>query len=539
MANDMRDDLESAPDPGEREGLSRRDVLRTGTAAVLGAGVLAGADIAGTAGARAQPAGKGNEICRMDAVTLSERIRTKRLSPVEVIDAVLDRMDRVEPVLHAFCTPTPDLARERARQLEADIMAGRPVGPLAGVPVGIKDLVLTKGIRTTSGSIIYKDFVPDEDDVVVERLKNAGAVIIGKTNVPELGYSGASYNMIFPPTANPWDTRRTAGGSSAGSGAAVAAGVGPFAIGSDGGGSVRIPASICGLYGLKGSMGRVPLYPGTKDERYPGVSGWESIEHIGPLSRTVADAALMMSVIAGPDDRDRFTLPAPNFDWMDTVKGDIKGLRVAYTPDWGYALVDPEVREICGKAAQVFESSLGCKVEQASPGWDDPFGPFFTIVMTETDLSGLRKLVAKYRDRMMPHLVEAIMTPMTDQQITDAVMVRKAVANKAWRFMRQYDLLLTPTIAVPAFAQGIQGPETIDGKKAGPFQWIAFTFPFNLTGQPAASVPAGFTRSGLPVGLQIVGRHLDDPTVLRASAAFEAAAPWKDKWPPMLAQMGL
>jgi aspartyl-tRNA(Asn)/glutamyl-tRNA(Gln) amidotransferase subunit A len=357
--------------------------------------------------------------------------------------------------------------------------------------------------------------------------------------VPELGYSGASYNMIFPPTANPWNTERTAGGSSAGSGAAVAAGIGPFAIGSDGGGSIRIPASICGLYGLKGSMGRVPLYPGTKDERYPGVSGWESIEHIGPLSRTVADAALMMSVIAGPDDRDRHTLPAPAFDWMQATKGDIRGLRVAYTPDWGYALVDPEVREICGKAAQVFESSLGCKVEMASPGWQDPFGPFFTIVMTETDLSGLRKLVAKYGSQMMPHLVDAIKTPMTDEQITDAVMVRKAVANRAWRFMRQYDLLLTPTIAVPAFAQGIQGPETIEGKKAGPFQWIAFTFPFNLTGQPAASVPAGFTKDGLPVGLQIVGRHLDDATVLRASAAFEAAAPWRNRWPPLLAQMGL
>jgi aspartyl-tRNA(Asn)/glutamyl-tRNA(Gln) amidotransferase subunit A len=381
--------------------------------------------------------------------------------------------------------------------------------------------------------------VPDEDDVVVERLKGAGAIILGKTNVPELGYSGASYNMIFPPTRNPWNTDRTAGGSSAGSGAAVAAGIGPFAIGSDGGGSIRIPASINGLYGLKASMGRIPLYPGTKDEHYPGVSGWESIEHIGPLSRTVADAALMVSVIAGPDDRDRHTLPEPHFKWMDAIKGDIKGLKVAYTPDWGYALVDPEVREICGKAARVFESSLGCRVEEASPGWEDPFAPFFTIVMTETDLAGMRKLVAKYGSQMMPHLVEAILTPMTDEQITSAIMVRKAVANKSWSFMRKYDLLLTPTIAVPAFAQGIQGPETIDGKKAGPFQWIAFTFPFNLTGQPAASIPAGFTKDGLPVGLQIVGRHLDDATVLRASAAFEVAAPWRDKWPPVLTKMGL
>jgi aspartyl-tRNA(Asn)/glutamyl-tRNA(Gln) amidotransferase subunit A len=480
-----------------------------------------------------------NEICRMDAVTLAGHIRAKRLSPVEVIDAVLDRMDKLEPILHAFCTPTPELARETAKRLEADIMAGRPAGPLAGVPVGIKDLVLTKGIRTTSGSILYQDFVPDEDDVVVERLKAAGAVILGKTNVPELGYSGASYNMIFPATRNPWNVERTSGGSSAGSGAAVASGMGPFAIGSDGGGSIRIPASFCGLYGLKASMGRVPLYPGTRDERYPGVSGWESIEHIGPLSRTVADAALMMSVIAGPDDRDRHTLPEPNFTWMDTPKGDLKGKRVAYSADWGYALVAPEVREVVGRAVQVFERDLGCIVEEAHPGWEDPFGHFFTLMLMETDLKGMRRLIRQYGSQMMPHLVEALRTPLADEAITDAIMARKAVTNKAWRFFRQYDLVLTPTTAVAPFVLGIQGPPTIDGKEAGPFQWLAFTFPFNMTGQPAASVPAGFTRDGLPVGLQIIGRHLDDPMVLRASAAYEAAAPWKDHWPPMLAQMGL
>ena len=377
-------------------------------------------------------------------------------------------------------------------------MAGKTVGPLAGVPVGIKDLVYTKGIRTTSGSIIYKDYVPTEDDVVVERLKAAGAIIIGKTNVPELGYSGASYNLIFPPTNNPWNTERTAGGSSAGSGAAVAAGIGPMAIGSDGGGSVRIPASINGLFGLKGSMGRVPLYPGTKDETAPGVSGWELIEHIGPITRTVADGALMMSVIAsGPDDRDRRTIPN-DVNWMEAIKGDIKGLRVAWTPDWGYAQVDPEVREVCAKAAKVFADQLGCKLEEASPWKDDYFGHFFTIVLTETDLKGMRELVAKYGDHMQPHLVDAIKGTMTDTQITDAVVARKKCANQAWRFFRSYDLLLTPTIACPRSNRAYQGPEMIEGKKADPFQWITFTYQFNMTGQPAATVPAGFTKDGLP-----------------------------------------
>jgi aspartyl-tRNA(Asn)/glutamyl-tRNA(Gln) amidotransferase subunit A len=514
----------------DKEGISRRDFM-----VATGAAVAVGGTLAAAPAVAAAPA---NEICRMDAVGLAAKIRSKELSPTEVTEAVLARMEKLNPALGAFCTPTPDVARQQAKAVEADIMAGRPVGPLAGVPVGIKDLVETKGILTTSGSIIYKDYVPTEDDVVVERLKAAGAIIIGKTNVPELGYSGASYNLIFPPTKNPWNTERTAGGSSAGSGAAVASGIGPMAIGSDGGGSIRIPGSINGLFGLKGSMGRVPLYPGTKDETAPGVSGWESIEHIGPLTRTVADGALMMSVIAGPDDRDRRTIPN-DVKWMEAIKGDIKGLRVAWTPDWGYAQVDPEVREICGNAAKVFADHLGCKLEEASPWKDDYFGHFFTIVMTETDLRGMRNLVAKHAEHMMPHLVEAMLGTMTDVQITDANVARKKLANQSWRFMRVYDLLLTPTIAVAAFKQGIQGPETIEGKKAGPFQWIAFTYQFNMTGQPAATVPAGFTKDGLPVGLQIVGRHLDDATVLRAAAAYEAAAPWKDKWPPLLQQMGL
>ena len=310
-----------------KDGISRRDfVAATGAAAVGGAVAAAGT---------AASAAPSNEICRMDAVTLAEKIRTKQLSATEVTEAVLGRMDKLNPVLGAFCTPSPDVARAQAKAIDADIMAGKTVGPLAGVPVGIKDLVYTKGIRTTSGSIIYKDYVPTEDDVVVERLKAAGVIIIGKTNVPELGYSGASYNLIFPPTNNPWNTERTAGGSSAGSGAAVAAGIGPMAIGSDGGGSVASLALINGLFGLKGSMGRVPLYPGTKDETAPGVSGWKFIQHIGPITRTVADGALMMSVIAsGPDDRDRRTIPN-DINWMGAIKGDIKGLRVAWTPDLG------------------------------------------------------------------------------------------------------------------------------------------------------------------------------------------------------------
>ncbi len=481
------------------------------------------------------------EICRMDAVTLAKHIRSKKLSPVEVIDAVLARMEKLEPILHAFCTPTPELARKTAKKIEKDIMAGKPVGPLAGVPVGIKDLVCTKGIKTVSGSWAYADFVPDEDDVVVERLKDAGAVILGKTNVPEFGYSGVGHNPVFPTTRNPWNTDLTPGGSSAGSGAAVASGMGPFAIGSDGGGSVRIPSAHSGLYGMKASMGRVPLYPGVKDERYPGVSSWESLEHIGPMARTVADAALMLSVIAGPDDRDRHTLPKEEgFDWMKSLKGDLKGLKVAYTLDWGgYAPVDKRVRKIVTDAVRVFERDLGCKVEEANPGWGNPYEAFWGMVARETDLRGMRAMEKKLGDKMTPHVRDFLKTEWTAEQFTDAMVQRKAVNNKMWRFMRKYDLLLTPTLAVPPFEVGIQGPTVIDGKEVEPFEWLHFTYPLNLTGQPAATAPAGWTDDGLPVGLQIIGRHLGDAMVLRASACFEAARPWKHRWPPLLEKMGL
>jgi aspartyl-tRNA(Asn)/glutamyl-tRNA(Gln) amidotransferase subunit A len=477
-----------------------------------------------------------NDICSMDAVALAQSIRSKKLSPVEVVEAVLDRMAKLEPKVHAFCTPTPDLARKRAKEIEADIQAGRPIGPLAGVPVGIKDLVCTEGIRTVSGSWAYADFVPDEDDVVVERLKNAGAIIIGKTNVPEFGYSGVGHNEVFATTRNPWNPERTSGGSSAGSGAAVATGMGPFAIGSDGGGSVRIPSSFCGLYGMKASMGRVPLYPGVKDERYPGVSSWESLEHIGPMSRTVADSALMLSVIAGPDDRDRRTLPVEaGFDWMQSLKkGSLKGKRIAYSADWGYAAVDPEVRRVVGEAVKVFERDLGCMVEEADPGWSDPYEAFWGLVARETDLKGMRAMADKLGSRMTPHVLEFLRTEWTAEQFTDALVMRKAVNNKMWRFMRKYDLLLTPTLAVPPFELQIQGPTQIEGRTVEPFAWLAFTFPFNMTGQPAATIPAGFTRDGLPVGLQIIGPHLGDAAVLQASTAFEAAAPWAHKWPAMV-----
>lgn len=482
---------------------------------------------------------KGGEICQMDTTTLARRIAAKELSPVEVVDAVLDRLDRLDPTLHMFTTVVPDQAREQAKQVEVEIAAGGAAKPLVGVPTGVKDLISTKGIRTASGSFAYADFVPDEDDVVVERIKAAGAIVIGKTQVPEFGYSGTGQTPLGEPTRNPWRLDRTSGGSSAGTGAAVATGVGPFSLGSDGGGSIRIPASFCGVYGIKPTMGRVPLYPGTKDHRFPGFSSWESLEHIGPLSRTVADAALVLSVIAGYDDRDRLSLPTDDTDWLRAVDGDLRGVRVAYSADLGYAAVDPEVRRVVERAATVFERDLGCTVERADPGWEDPYDALLPLVVCESDLAGMRRMADELGERMSPHLVDVLRLDWTAEQLTDAVVRRKAVYNAAWRFFRSYDLLLTPTLAVPPFEHGLQGPPTIDGREVDAFYWLSFTFPFNFTGQPAATVPAGFTEDGLPVGLQIVGRRLDDALVLRASAAFETAAPWRDRWPPILDDLGV
>lgn len=471
------------------------------------------------------------EVWRMPATDLLAGIRAQEISPVEVTEAVLDRMDRLDPVLHAFCEPTREAARAKAAEVAERIAHHEPVGLLAGVPIAIDDLISVRGVRTAMGSPIYRNFVPAEDDIVVERVKAADAVLLGKTTVPEFGYSGAGHSPVSPAARNPWNIATTPGGSSGGSGAAVAAGIGPVALGTDGGGSVRVPASHCGIFGFKPSMGRVPLYPAARDERYPGASSWESLGHIGPLTRTVADAALVMSVAAGPDPRDRLSLPAGDVDWATAVEGGIRGLRVAFSPDLGYLDVDPAVRELTARAAEVFETDLGCTLEEAHPGWEDPIRAFWGVVVSDTDLAGLRAVLGTHGAEMSPNVVDLLSRPWTAEELTSARMARKAVNNKMWRFMADYDLLVTPTLAVPPFALYTQGPEIIDEHVVAPTAWLGFSFPINLTGQPAATVPAGFTRDGLPVGLQIVGRHLADADVLRASAAFEAAAPWAGFWP--------
>jgi aspartyl-tRNA(Asn)/glutamyl-tRNA(Gln) amidotransferase subunit A len=477
-----------------------------------------------------------DDPCGLTAVELARAVRARELSPVDVVEAVQRRMDRLEPRLHAFCHRADAEALDAARALERDIAGGAPGGPLCGVPVGIKDLVAVAGMPMAGGSAAYRDFVPDEDDVVVERLRAAGAIVLGKTAVTEFGYSGASHSPVGETVRNPWNLALTSGGSSAGSGAAVAAGMGPVAIAADGGGSIRIPASLCGLFGIKASMGRVPMYPSCRDERYPGIASWEGLEHVGPVSRTVADSALVLSVIAGPDPRDRHSIPAGDVDWLASAAeagpGALGGLRVAYSPDLGRVAVDDEVARVVREAVGAF-ADLGCEVVEADPSFPDPGAAFAALIALESDLRGMREIVDRHGHEMSPHLVDLITREWRAEDFTDAQTTRKAVVNGMWRFMADFDLLLTPTLTTPAFPVHMQGPERVGGRYVRDTAWLSFTYPFNLTGQPAATVPAGFTADGLPVGLQIVGGHLADGLVLRAAAAFEAARPWVDRRPPV------
>jgi aspartyl-tRNA(Asn)/glutamyl-tRNA(Gln) amidotransferase subunit A len=469
---------------------------------------------------------KNEELGFMPAIEMVAAIKKKEISPVEVVDAILDRIKEINPKITAYVTLTAEAARNAAKLAEDAMLRRETLGPLHGVPVSIKDLVFTKGIRTTFGSKLYEDFIPDEDCAFVEKLKAAGAIILGKTNTPEFGLIANTDNAVFGPSRNPWNLKKTPGGSSGGAAAAAAAGLGPLHHGNDGGGSIRIPASFCGVYGLKPQFGRVA--------RQPALHGWETLAHEGTLTRTVADAALMLSVMAGPDDRDRFSLPNQEMNLMKATKGDVKGLKVAWSPNLGYALVDPEVREIARKAALQFED-LGCKVEEITADFLNVESDWLVMVISET-VAAVEARREEWDKVMYSHYKSFI--PMADnlksRDMAMAQFHREDLWAKVRRIFENYDFLLTPTMPITAFdIETPLGPAKIDGQDILPTAVACFTIPFNFTGQPAATVPCGFTKEKLPVGLQIVGRRYDEATVIRASAAFERACPWADKKPAL------
>jgi aspartyl-tRNA(Asn)/glutamyl-tRNA(Gln) amidotransferase subunit A len=465
------------------------------------------------------------ELLWHSALELAALVRTKQVSPVEVTEVILSRIEALNPRLNAFCLVTAEVARRAAREAEIAVVKGEPLGALHGVPVSIKDVIFTRGIRTTGGSRLFAEAVPEEDAVAVARLRAAGAVVLGKTNTSEFGHKAVTENPLFGVTRNPWDAALTPGGSSGGAAAAVAAGLGPAALGTDGGGSIRIPAAFCGVYGFKPSWGRVP--------QHPGFPGWDYLGCTGPLTRHVRDAGLVLDVIVGADDRDRHSLPREAGAYVEACDEPIKGLHVAWTPDLGYAVVEPAVQRICENAAAEFES-LGCHVEVVSPGWENPEEAFSTLVAAQ--------FYAHWSDRLpaAEALLDATLVSFIRRggAITARDYVLAAERVKAYwievhAFLERFDLLLTPTVAVPPFRAGAAPPRDIGDSRVSVLGWMPFTYPFNLTGQPAASVPAGFTDDGRPVGLQIVGRRHADRAVLAASAAYEAACPWADRHPPV------
>jgi Asp-tRNA(Asn)/Glu-tRNA(Gln) amidotransferase A subunit family amidase len=467
-----------------------------------------------------------NELCFMPATELAAAMRAKQVSPVEIVDAVLARIESLNPRLHAFLTLDAERAHSAAQQAEAVIMRGDALGLLHGLPVSIKDLEPSAGIRCTYGSKFFEDHVAAFDGAVTGRVKAAGGIVVGKTNTPHYGHKDMCDNLLGPPCRNPWQLDCTSGGSSGGAAAAIATGLGALAHGSDGAGSIRIPAALCGVFGFKPSFGRVPYWPNQDI--------WAARSHNGPLARTVADAALLLQAIAGPDPRDPTTIDCTPEDYVAAVKQPLealRGLRVAWSVDFGYAAVDPEVRRLTTAAAERF-AAFGCEVEAVRPGWDDPR----QHAATAWYVSYAARFGDRYQER--PGWFESSFAEMIEagrgvsgEQHARTSIARTAFYEQVLRFFQPYALLLTPQMPVGAWSVA-GGPREIEGKPTpSMFDRLSFTFPFNLTGQPAASVPCGFTREGLPVALQIVGRWHADRLVLQAAAAFEQAAPWAQVWP--------
>ena len=466
-----------------------------------------------------------SELTYMPATQLAQAIRSRQVSSVEVTEHFLRRIERLDSQLNAYLTLVPDQALADARAADDVVARGWATGPLHGVPISIKDLELSKGIRSTMGSYLFRDRVPDMDSIVVERVKAAGAIVLGKTNTPEFGQSGTTENKVSDPSRNPWNTNHSPGGSSGGAGAALAAGLCTIATGSDGGGSIRIPASFSGVFGIKPTQHRVPRYGGY------GRPAANHFSQSGPMSRTVADTALLLQVLAGPDSRDPNSIKETPPDFSAGLGRGVEGMRIAWSPDFGYAGVDPEVAAITARAARVFEE-LGAIVEDAPLHLEDPFDSFFDVFSTATYTS-YGHLLEEHRDEFSPPALHSLnhAATVSGAQLSSAIAHVDRLGRQMEDFFESYDLLLSPTMATPALEIGTR-PSVIGGKEVDP-QWgfLPFTYPINMTGQTASSVPCGFSSGGLPIGLHIVGPRRSEAKVLQASAAFERARPWADKIP--------
>ncbi|MBU0589445.1 MAG: amidase [Gammaproteobacteria bacterium] len=456
------------------------------------------------------------DLADLSASELLAMYRSGQASPVEVTRAVLARIERLNPSLNAFCLVAGDEALAAARQSEARWQRGQPCGALDGVPASIKDLILTKGWPTLRGSRTVDATQPwDVDAPATARLREAGAVLLGKTCTPEFGCKGETNSLLTGLTRNPWNTSKTPGGSSGGTAAAVAAGMGPLSVGTDGAGSVRIPAAFCGNFGLKPSFGRVPAYP---------LSPFGTVAHLGPHTMSVRDAALMMNVLAQPDARDWGSLPYDARDYTLGLDEGIAGLRIAWSPTLGYAKnVHPEVSAACARAVQVL-ADLGAQVEEVDPGFEDPLdittGLWFLGAWTVWNTLTPEQQAMTDPDFAAQAELGSRLSALEVQRLH---LRRGALGSHMRQFMQRHDLLVTPSVAIPAFdvrpaGQAEMTPEAMLG-------WTPFSYPFNLTQQPACTIPCGLTADGLPIGLQFVGPMFGDALVLRAARAYEGVHP--------------
>lgn len=463
-----------------------------------------------------------SELVWKSALELRDMIRSKEVSPVEVVTASLERLREVEPKINAFLDVTEDQAMDTAKVAEAAVAAGDDLGPLHGLPVSVKDLIAVKGAKLTFGSRALADNVSEVDAPSVDRIRADGGAIIGKTTTSEFGCKGVGDSPLTGITRNPWNLEKTPGGSSCGAAASIASGVTPFGLGTDGGGSVRIPSSLTGLFGIKAHFGRVPVFP---------TSATPTLAHVGPLARTVRDGALLLQTISGFDARDAGAVSQDVPDFVAACDQSPEGLRIAWSPTLGYGDPDPQVLSVVADAVNVFEG-LGCEITEVDKVFDDPIdlmmSEFFAGAGTR-----LRPVLENSRDLLDPAVAHTLDGAL-GQQMGDyytKVFERYDLRNTVYDFFQDYDLLMTPTLPVTAFDVENDYPPG-RGTADNIIAWITYTYPFNLTGLPAASVPCGFI-DGLPVGLQIVGRHLGEVDIFRAAAAFEAAQPWADKRPAL------
>lgn len=468
-----------------------------------------------------------DDLTTLTATELLREYQAKSASPVQATEAALERINELNEEFNAFCLVDRDETMRQAAASEERWRAGKPIGALDGVPTSIKDLLLTRGWPTLRGSrLISPDQDWTEDAPVVARLREAGAVLVGKTTSPEFGWKGVTDNPLTGVTGNPWDSSKTSGGSSGGSAVAVALGMGQLSVGTDGGGSVRIPSGFCGIAGLKPTYGVVPIYP---------PSPFGTLSHAGPMARSVQDLALMMDVLTGYDRRDWSAAPTPTSSFLTGLQGGsgIAGLRIGYSRDLGYVRVDPDVAASVDAAVRVL-ADLGAIVEEVDPGFSDPIDAYHVLWF-----AGAGKVIEGFdRSRwneLDPGLLEVAEAgrEISAMDFLDASQVRAELGQRMGAFHEKYDLLVTPTLPIGAFEAGVEVPAGSGMTRWA--QWTPFSYPFNLTQQPAATVPCGLTSAGLPIGLQLVGRRYADAAVLHAAAAYTAAAPFTAV-PPALAR---